>query len=213
MMNMLKGPLYMQIIKIEGKKIFNTILIIIFSFLSVVCYSDDAIVEDVEKQVHVTEIDEQLIVDSVTIENAKSDEYCVAEEAFNGLLSWFADKIEFIDEKYLSSSDGDKIAEPMSEHDLVKEEALSSKPLDLTIPDVEHEGGMAIDIGNSIEHQFPDLFAGQADESYVKEKPNASFGGRILMDDEELEGMDEYRLKDMRNAVRGAEVSLEFKTN
>jgi hypothetical protein len=33
------------------------------------------------------------------------------------------------------------------------------------------------------------------------------------MDDAELEGMEEYRLKDMTDAVRGAEVSLEFKTN
>jgi len=33
------------------------------------------------------------------------------------------------------------------------------------------------------------------------------------MDEEELEGMEEYRLKDVREAVRGAEVSLEFKTN
>lgn len=177
------------------------------------CYSDDAIVEDVEKQVHVTEISEQLIVDSVTIKNAKSDEYCVAEEAFNGLLSWFAEKIEFIDEKYLSSSDGDEIADPMSEYGLVEEETFPNKPLDLTIPDVEHEGSMGLDLGNGIVHQFPDLFADQVDLSYVKEKPSASFGGRILMDDEELEGMDEYRLKDMRNAVRGAEVSLEFKTN
>ena len=70
-----------------------------------------------------------------------------------------------------------------------------------------------MEISNGIESQLPDLFANQTGRAYVKEKPSASFGGRILMDDEELEGMEEYRLKDMKDAVRGAEVSLEFKTN
>ena len=50
-------------------------------------------------------------------------------------------------------------------------------------------------------------------EELIKEETGASFGGRILMDDAELEGMQEYRLNTVRDAIRGAEFSLEFKTN
>jgi hypothetical protein len=196
--------------KIEDKKIFNTILIIIFSFSSMVCYSDSVIALETEEQVQAATDNEQLLVENVTIEKAKSEEFCVAE-SFNGLISWFAEKFEFIDEKYLHNSDDKEVAEHVEDYDLTEEKVLRNKPLDLTIPDVEHEGVM--EISNGIESQLPDLFADQTGRAYVKEKPSASFGGRILMDDEELEGMEEYRLKDMKDAVRGAEVSLEFKTN
>lgn len=197
-------------VKIEGTKIFNTVLIIIFSLMSVVCYSDDAIASETEKQVQVADANEQLKIDSVTTEEPDSDEFCVAE-SFNGLISWFAEKFEFLEEEYLSDSEDEKSADSFPEHELAEEESVvPSGPLDLTIPEVEHEGTMEIEDG--IKTQLPDMFVEQK-KPYVKEKPSASFGGRILMDDAELEGMEEYRLRDMSDAVRGAEVSLEFKTN
>ena len=60
---------------------------------------------------------------------------------------------------------------------------------------------------------FPDMFSEHTKKAFTEKESTTSFGGRILMDEEELEGMEEYRLKDVREAVRGAEVSLEFKTN
>ena len=156
--------------------------------MSVVCYAEEA-----------------------SVEQSNSDEFCVAE-TFNGLISWFADKFEFIEEKYLNDSDNEAVSESLQDYDLVEDEPKiePSKPLDLSITDVAHDGTMKMD--NSIKTTLPNLFAEQ-EKPYVKEKPSASFGGRILMDDAELEEMQEYRLKDVSGAVRGAEVSLEFKTN
>lgn len=175
-----------------------------------VCYSYEPIGLETGEQVQVTDINEPLIAENVAPENAESDGFCVAE-SFAGVINWFAEKIEFIDEKYLRDSGRDEIAEPSIESSLVKESSMTKQPLDLTIPDVVHEGSM--EMGNGIALQLPDLFADPINQPYMKEKPGASFGGRILMDDEEIEGMQEYRFEDVRNAVRGAEVSLEFKTN
>lgn len=183
---------------------------IIFSFLSVACYSYDAIELEAETQAQVTDINESLIVDKVDPESTESDEFCMSE-SFKGVINWFAEKLEFIDEKYLRNSESDEIAEPFIEPSLIKESGVPKQPLDLTIPDIAHEGTM--EIGNGLALQLPDLFADPKNQPYMKEKPGASFGGRILMDDEQLEGMEEYRFDNVRNAVRGAEVSLEFKTN
>ena len=201
----------MVIIRKEGKRIFNAIIITIFSFMSVVCYAEGVSVSDRETQEHITDIKDPVNVEKVAIEGANSDEFCVAE-TFNGLISWFADKFEFIEEKYLNDSDNEVVSESLQDYDLVEDEPKiePSKPLDLSIPDVAHDGTMKMD--NSIKTTLPNLFAEQ-EKPYVKEKPSASFGGRILMDDAELEEMQEYRLKDVSGAVRGAEVSLEFKTN
>ncbi len=183
---------------------------IIFSFLSVACYSYDAIELEAEKQVQVADVNESLIVENVVPDSTESDGFCMAE-SFKGVINWFAEKLEFIDEEYLRNSDRDEMAEPSIEPSLIKESGVSKQPLDLTIPDIEHEGTM--EIGNGIALQLPDLFADPKNQPYMKEKPSASFGGRILIDDEQFEGMEEYHFDDVRNAVRGAEVSLEFKTN
>lgn len=201
-------------VKIEGKRISNSILIIIFSFLSMVSYADDAIKLEAEEKIHVADINKQRVVKNDTNDNDLSSEFCVAE-TFNDVVSWFVEKLEALDEKYLKKSDSKKIAEPKSEpvagYGRVEEVVLPNQPLNLTLPDEVHQGSM--DVGQGAVRHLPDLFADHADQPYVKEKPSASFGGRILMDDAELDGMEEYRLKDMTNAVRGAEVSLEFKTN
>lgn len=170
-------------------------------------YSNATIEVAPDKQV---KINEQVIVEEATLEKTKSGGFCMAE-SFDVVINWFAEKIEFIDEKYLRNSDRDEIAEPFIEPSLVKDSGVSKQPLDLTIPDIEHQETM--EMGNGIALQLPDLFADPKNQPYMKEKPGASFGGRILMDDEEIEGMQEYRFEDVRNAVRGAEVSLEFKTN
>jgi hypothetical protein len=188
-------------IKIAGKRISNPILIILFSLLSVVCYADAI---DLEHKKPVTK-------------NETSGQFCVAE-TFNDVLSWFTQKLETLDEKYLKKSDPEQVASPevtpadsYNGNGSDAKSVLLIKPLNLTIPDEEQQGIIKMD--KNMIGQLPDLFSGQNNQPYVKEKPSASFGGRILMDDAELEGMEEYRLKDMTDAVRGAEVSLEFKTN
>ena len=93
--------------------------------------------------------------------------------------------------------------------EVVEEEII--KPLNLSLPEVEYDGSMALDKGQTT--NFPNMFSGDVEPALIKEETGASFGGRILMDDAELEGMQEYRLNTVRDAIRGAEFSLEFKTN
>jgi len=178
------------------------------------CYADDAIKLEAEEKIHVADINKEQVVKNDPVGEDTSGEFCVAE-TFNDVVSWLVEKLEALDEKYLKKSGGEKIAEPKSEpsarYGRVEEVILPNQPLNLTLPDEAHQGSM--EIGQGEVRQLPDLFSDQENQPYVKEKPSASFGGRILMDDAELDGMEEYRLKDMTNAVRGAEVSLEFKTN
>lgn len=142
------------------------------------------------------------------------------EKTFDRLVNWVSERLEDFEKKYLKRTDDGPVVESFKNSDLAKEpektepkaelEVVPRKPLNLTIPDVAIEGTMVMDNGTSL--TLPNLFAEQ-EKPFVKEKPSASFGGRILMDDAELEGMQEYRLKDVGDAVLGAEVSLEFKTN
>jgi hypothetical protein len=177
-------------------------------------YGDDVIKRVTEEQIYVADNSEQQRVKSDDVENDTASEFCVAE-TFNDVVSWFVEKLEALDDKFLKNAGDEKVAEPKSgpltEHERVEEVTLPNQPLNLTIPDDADQGSMEMDKG--MVRQLPDLFADDSDQPYVKEKPSASFGGRILMDDAELDGMEEYHLKDMTNAVRGAEVSLEFKTN
>jgi hypothetical protein len=127
------------------------------------------------------------------------DEFCVVA-TFSYLVDWGAKAIKRIENEHFAAE---------SSPDAVIEEPKIV--LDLSMPDIKHEGTMAIDKGQTI--NFPDLFSAQTKKSYSKEAPSRSFGGRILMDDAELESMEQYRLNNIGAAVRGAEVSLEFKTN
>lgn len=183
--------------------------------MSVFCYAEDTSVSEVVIKEQVAGMSEPLNVEKASIKKPKNDEFCVAE-TFNDLMSWFADKFEFIEEKYLNDAGGQVATESVQDYDLVEDKVEDElkiepkKPLDLSIPDVAHEGTMKMESG--LKATLPNLFVEQ-EKPYVKEKPSASFGGRILLDDDELEDMQEYRLRDVSGAVRGAEVSLEFKTN
>lgn len=194
-----------------GKRILNAIFFMIFSFMSVISYAQDAPVSQPETPESISHAKEPLKLEKASVEKAPSDEFCVAE-TFNGLMNWFAEQFEFIEEKYLNHSNTEVASETMQDYDLVEDEPITAptKPLDLSIPDVAHDEEMEMKSGTKA--MLPNLFVEQ-EKPYVKEKPSASFGGRILMDDAELEDMQEYRLKDVSGAVRGAEVSLEFKTN
>jgi hypothetical protein len=140
------------------------------------------------------------------------DEFCVVE-TFSYFVDWVAKAITRIENEHvaLESSNTPKkaVLAPVSSPDVIIEEFKIV--LDLTMPEIKHEGTMAIDKGQKI--NFPDLFSTQDKKPYSKETPSRSFGGRILMDDTELESMEQYRLNNVREAVLGAEVSLEFKTN
>jgi hypothetical protein len=125
------------------------------------------------------------------------DEFCVVER-FSYFVDWVMEGIKRIDNEH-----------PESSPEAIIEEAKIV--LDLSMPEIKHEGTMELDKGQKID--FPDLFSEQAKKSYSKEAPSRSFGGRILMDDAELESMEQYRINNVREAVRGAEISLEFKTN
>jgi hypothetical protein len=144
-------------------------------------------------------------------ESADSDEFCVIE-AFSYVVDWVEKAIKRIDNEHFHPQPTDIIEETVTVP--VPVETIKEEPkvvLDLTIPDVNYAGTMGIDKGQKL--NFPDLFSEQAKKPYSKEAPSSSFGGRLLMDDAQLESMEEYRINTVREAVRGAEVSLEFKTN
>lgn len=144
--------------------------------------------------------------------SANTEKFCVVD-TFSYFVDWVAKAIKRIENEHLGP-ESNKTPEktilatfPGSETVIEKSTVI----LDLTMPKIKHEGTMEIDKGQKI--NFPDMFSTQAKKPYIKEAPSSSFGGRILMDDAELESMEQYRLNDVREAVRGAEVSLEFKTN
>lgn len=130
-------------------------------------------------------------------------------DVFSNFANWVGKELKQIDKTYFNP-DPEAIEDQPPVSAIVIEEELSV-PLDLTIPEMNYEGSMALDEGQPL--NFPDMFSAPAKKIYVKEQPSASFSGGLLMDDEQLEGMEEYRLRDVKDAVRGAEVSLEFKTN
>jgi hypothetical protein len=183
----------------EPPSLLRLIIILWLSLIPIISYSADVMsserankaAEQVEgSQKYALKADEK--TDNL-------DEFCVVA-TFSYLVDWVAKAIKRIENEHFAagSSPGAVIEEPKI-------------VLDLTMPDIKHEGTMAIDKGQKI--NFPDLFSGQAKKPYSKETPSSSFGGRILMDDAELESMEQYRLNNVGAAVRGAEVSLEFKTN
>jgi hypothetical protein len=144
--------------------------------------------------------------------SANTDEFCVVD-TFSYFVDWVAKAIKRIENEHFgpeSNKTPEKtaLATVPSPETVIEESTIN---LDLTMPEIKHEGTMEIDKGQKI--NFPDMFSPQAKKPYSKEAPSSSFGGRILMDDAELESMEQYRLDDVREAVRGAEVSLEFKTN
>lgn len=142
---------------------------------------------------------------------------CVVEK-FKYFVDWVEKGFKHIDDEYFTPNpappESDKTAETLviegSEAEVVFDEKLI-KPLNLSIPDIEYEGTMALDEGKKI--NFPDMFSEQVNKPSIKEESGASFGGRLLMDEAEMEGMQEYRFNDVKDAIRGAEVSLEYKTN
>jgi hypothetical protein len=138
------------------------------------------------------------------------DGFCVVA-TFSYLVDWVARAIRRIENEHPKSINTPKKAlfTPEPSPETIMEEPKVT--LDLTMPKIKHEGTMAIDKGQ--EMNFPDMFSAQAKKPYSKEAPSSSFGGRILMDDAELESLEQYRLNNVGAAVRGAEVSLEFKTN
>ena len=153
------------------------------------------------------------------IDNSADASYgtCVIEK-FKYFVDWVEKELKHIDEEYFKpkavASESNKIDETIviegSETEVVFDEKLI-KPLNLSIPEIEHEGTMALDEGSNI--NFPDMFSEQINKPSVKEESGASFGGRLLMDEAELEGMQEYRINNVKDAIRGAELSLEYKTN
>jgi len=146
---------------------------------------------------------------------AESDDYIVVK-AFNDFLQWVEDEVKYIDEKYFHPSEKETTEQTAPISVIVIEEE-STPVLNLTIPDMEHDGmtlgNDSMELDDSPPLNFPDMFSEHTKKAFSGEESTTSFGGRILMDEEQLEGMEEYRLKDVKEAVRGAEVSLEFKTN
>jgi hypothetical protein len=157
---------------------------------------------------------ENVQADALTTDqkNANTDEFCVVD-TFSYVVDWVAKAIKRIENEHFgpeSNTTPEKTAlVTVPSPETAIEESIII--LDLTMPEIKHEGTMEVDKGQKI--NFPDMFSTQANKPYSKEAPSSSFGGRILMDDAELESMEQYRLNDVREAVRGAEISLEFKTN
>jgi hypothetical protein len=168
----------------------TTLLLMLFSFASVSSYSAHTEVE------------------------SDSDDYIVVK-AFNDFLHWVEEEVKYIDEKYFHPSEKETTEQTAPISVIVIEED-ATPALNLTIPDMEDDEMMDysnMELNDTQLLNFPDMFSEHTKEAFTEKESTTSFGGRILMDEEELEGMEEYRLKDVREAVRGAEVSLEFKTN
>jgi hypothetical protein len=187
-------------------------IILLLSLIPVMSYSADAISPERAKISAQQAENPQKSALKIDKKIDNMDEFCVVE-TFSYFVDWVAKAITRIENEHvaLESSNTPKkaVLAPVSSPDVIIEEFKIV--LDLTMPEIKHEGTMAIDKGQKI--NFPDLFSAQAKKPYSKEAPSSSFGGRILMDDTELESMEQYRLNNVREAVLGAEVSLEFKTN
>jgi hypothetical protein len=181
----------------------------VLCFTPILSYSADvAVAEPANKAAQQVETSD---VSESEKESTDSDEFCVIE-AFSYVVDWVEKAIKRIDNEHFHPQPTDIIEETVTVP--VPVETIKEEPkvvLDLTIPDVNYAGTMGIDKGQKL--NFPDLFSEQAKKPYSKEAPSSSFGGRLLMDDAQLESMEEYRINTVREAVRGAEVSLEFKTN
>lgn len=180
------------------KRIIAVVSLLLLCFVSISSYSED--------------------VESHTDNNVDTSYGSCAVEKFKYFVDWVGKGFKHIDDEYFTptpftskpnTADETSVLEG-SEADIVFEKKLI-KPLNLSIPEIEHEGTMALDQGNKI--NFPDMFSEQVTKPFVKEESGASFGGRLLMDDAEIEGMQEYRFNEVKDAIRGAELSLEFKTN
>ncbi len=143
-----------------------------------------------------------------------SDDYIVVK-AFNDFLQWVEEEVKYIGEKYFHPSEKETTEQTAPISVIVIEEE-STPMLNLSIPDMEDEDMMdygSMELNETQLLNFPDMFSEHTQKAFTEKESTTSFGGRILMDEEQLEGMEEYRLKDVKEAVRGAEVSLEFKTN
>lgn len=188
----------------------TAITILMLSLIPVISYS-----AEVTSAVPVNESVQQQETRDSEKKNASSDEFCVIEK-LSYFVNWVEKAIKRIEEEHFSSKSNDSIEEivsvpvvPVAPVAVIEEEP--NIILDLTIPDMKYEGTMGVDKGQKL--NFPDMFSAQSKKPYIKEEGGASFGGRLLMDDAELENMEKYRFNEVREAVRGAEVSLEFKTN
>lgn len=134
---------------------------------------------------------------------------------FRYFVDWIEKELQSINDEYFRPQ-SKKAEEIILESSIEPEPVIvleepPSKPLNLSIPKIEHVGTMSLDEGQKI--NFPDMFSEQMINPSIKEDTGASFGGRILMDEAEIEGMKEYRFNEVKDAIRGAELSLEFKTN
>ena len=193
---------------IEISRLIKTaIILFVFSLEPAISYSEDAVAAITSDSTI-----QQTEAPASEEKKTKSDEFCVVE-AFGYVVDWVGKAIRRIENEHFSSRSSEPAGEvvfvPVAPVGEVENEL--DVVLDLTIPEMKYEGSMAIDKGQKL--NFPDMFSEQPKKPYSKEAPSSSFGGRLLMDDAELENMEEYRFNDVREAVRGAEVSLEFKTN
>lgn len=187
-------------------KLLRLCTLLVLCFTPIISYSADAVPANKPAQQ-----EETSDVSESEKESTDTDEFCVIE-AFSYVVDWVEKAIKRIDNEHFHPQPTDIIEETVTVPAPI--ETAKEEPkvvLDLTIPDVNYAGTMGIDKGQKL--NFPDLFSEQAKKPYSKEAPSSSFGGRLLMDDAQLESMEEYRIDTVREAVRGAEVSLEFKTN
>lgn len=157
---------------------------------------------------------------------AEEQDMCFSEiESFDDFVEWITEEIEYLRNKPSIDSNHDITVdlEPiLKESSLLPEVSVSApeikaiaptpvrKPLDLSLPEDTFDDSN-VHISERQRLNMPDLFSHEHHDAYEEESAT-SFGGRLLMD-EKFETLEEYRIEDITNSIRGAEMTFEVKTN
>lgn len=134
-------------------------------------------------------------------------------DSFTDFLEWVEDEFEqFKGRKPEESKDlPSKIVPSDSIPAAIKKAPAERQLLDLSLPEeaIGDEGNYRLKEHQSL--NMPDLFSKTVKKD-DQDASTTSFGGRLLMD-ESFDDLEQYRLQDIENAILGAELTFEVKTN
>lgn len=157
-----------------------------------------------------------LLFSSVTIANDSEDMRFSDIDSFGDFLEWMEEELEQMKRGYQKEAE----TEADSDFELIIPELTPAPskdapgldgPLDLTLPETAFDDDADFKLNDPKSINMPDLFSNS--DIKDKETPSTtSFGGRLLMD-EGFEELEQYRFQDIKNSIRGAELTFEVKTN
>ncbi len=151
-------------------------------------------------------------------------------ESFNDFLEWIEEEIDQLKNKGKSKVDANNDIvidlEPILQETSLLPDAqelvpntereaektpVFRGPLDLSLPEEAFDDSANFHLSERQRLNMPDLFS-HGQNGVHSEESATSFGGRLLMD-ENFETLEQYRIEDITNSIRGAEMTFEVKTN